>query len=186
MPLRPGEHEMGPPSGRLLLRTYRKGLAARAGHDLVIEAARWHGHVHAPADSVEQPSVVLEIDLRRLVVLEGSGGVKPLTEGDKQDIQKTMLEPLRTQDHPLATFTSTSVRVDGDRATVVGDLALAGQVHPIEVEVREIGEGAAERAVVGTAQVVQTTWGIKPYTGLLGALKLRDAVDVELSVSFGS
>lgn len=182
MPLRPGEHEIGPSSGRLLLRTYRQGLAARAGHDLVIEAAEWRGHVHAPAGSGEQPSVVLEIDLRRLVVLEGSGGVKALTEADKQEIQKTMQKPLRTQDHPLATFTSTSVRVDGDRATVVGDLALAGQVHPIEVEVH----GADEGAVVGTAEVVQSAWGIKPYTGLLGALKLRDAVDVELSVSFGA
>src|ERR1019366_8767593 len=37
--------------------------------------------------------------------------------------------------------------------------------------------------VVGHAEIVQSAWGIKPYAGFLGALKLRDAVDVDVDVS---
>ena len=37
--------------------------------------------------------------------------------------------------------------------------------------------------MTGTANVVQTTWGIKPYTGFLGALKLRDDVQMEFLVT---
>jgi hypothetical protein len=34
----------------------------------------------------------------------------------------------------------------------------------------------------GTATVAQSAFGIKPYTGLFGALKLRDEVVVEFEV----
>jgi hypothetical protein len=33
-----------------------------------------------------------------------------------------------------------------------------------------------------TGQVVQTAFGIKPYSGFFGALKVSDAVDVEADV----
>jgi polyisoprenoid-binding protein YceI len=74
------------------------------------------------------------------------------------------------------------VVVDGDRAAVVGDLSLGGQVHPLQLEVRQ----AADGTVTGTAEVHQTAWGIKPYTGFFGALKLRDAVEIEVSVPLGA
>jgi hypothetical protein len=32
--------------------------------------------------------------------------------------------------------------------------------------------------VTGTIPVTQTAWGIKPYRGLMGALKVRDDVEV--------
>ena len=41
-----GDFDIGPSNGRLRLRTYRQGLAAKAGHDLVLQAAEWHGRVH--------------------------------------------------------------------------------------------------------------------------------------------
>jgi hypothetical protein len=176
--LPPGDLDMGPANGRLRLRTYRQGLAAKAGHDLVLEAASWNGRLHVPTEPGAALSVEVEVDLRRLEVLEGSGGVKPLTEGDKAEIHKAMQKPLRTDAHPVARFTSSRVQVDGDEAAVVGDLALAGQSHPLQLAVRR----TPDAVLLGSAQVVQTSWGIKPFTGFFGALKLRDAVDVELEL----
>jgi polyisoprenoid-binding protein YceI len=174
----PGDLDIGPSNGRLRLRTFRQGLAAKAGHDLVLEASEWHGRVHIPADDSESPSVNVEVDLRRIEVIEGTGGVKPLSAGDKADIKKAMQKPLRTDTYPLATFSSFDVQLDGDQATIAGDLSLAGASHPLQLAVRRAPDGT----ISGSAQVVQTTWGIKPYTGFLGALKLRDAVDVEFDV----
>lgn len=175
-----GDLPLGPAVGWLRLRTYREGVAARAGHDLLLEAAEWRGSLRVPErpGTVVGVEVEVEVDLRRLEVLEGTGGVKPLSESDKADIRKAMRKPLRTDDHPIATFRSSTVTLDGERATVVGELSLAGQTHPVELHV---GLGA-DRTIHGTAQVVQTAWGVKPYTGLLGALRLRDAVDVEFEV----
>lgn len=179
MSLGPGEHELGPPSASLRLRTYRQGLAAKAGHDLVIEATAWHANLVVPDEPDGVPSVTVEVDLRSLQVVEGSGGVKSLTDGDKEEIRKTMQKPLRTADYPTATFRSTEVRVDGDHATLQGELSLAGQTHPVKLQARREGDGT----VVGHAEIVQSAWGIKPYAGFLGALKLRDAVDVDVDVS---
>jgi len=41
MAVRAGRHQLGPDQGRIILRTFRDGLAAQAGHDLTIEATRW-------------------------------------------------------------------------------------------------------------------------------------------------
>jgi polyisoprenoid-binding protein YceI len=178
MSLGPGAHEIGPPSATLRLRTYRQGLAAKAGHDLVLEATVWYGHVVVPDEPDGVPSVTVEVDLRSLQVVQGSGGVKPLTEGDKEEIRRTMQKPLRTADYPMAMFRSTEVRRAGDQATLQGELSLAGQTHPVEFQVH----GEEGGTVTAHAEIVQSRWGIKPYTGLLGALKLRDAVDVDVSV----
>jgi len=50
-----------------------------------------------------------------------------------------------------------------------GDLTIAGQTRPISV------------SVPGRLEIVQSEWGIKPYRGLMGALKVRDEVEVILS-----
>jgi hypothetical protein len=36
----------------------------------------------------------------------------------------------------------------------------------------------ADGHVTGTAQLVQSDWGIKPYRGLMGALRVRDSVEL--------
>ena len=183
-----GDLDIGPSSGHLRLRTYRQGLAAKAGHDLVLEAAEWHGRVHLPSDAGGSASVEAgvaavvagevegEVDLRRLEVREGTGGVKPLSDKDRADIGKAMQQQLRVDAHPVATFRSSGVRIDGDRAILEGELSIAGQSHPVELHVRREADGTISAA----AQIVQSAWGIKPYTGFFGALKLRDAVDVDV------
>jgi polyisoprenoid-binding protein YceI len=81
--------------------------------------------------------------------------------------------------HRHATFTSTLVEVDGRGGIVEGDLTLVGHVHSLRLEVTQQNGGE----VAGTASVLQSRWGIRPYSGFLGALKLRDAVDVEFTVT---
>lgn len=179
MAIAAGEYEIGPQTGRLLVRTFRQGVAAKVGHDLLIEAARWEGHVSVPADSATQPTVSVRIDLGALKILEGTGGIKPLSDGDKQQIQQTMHKVLRTARHPHAAFASTSVKPHDDSATIEGDLTLTGQTHPQRLKIQQRDEAT----LTGTTSLVQSRWGIKPYSGFLGALKLRDAVDIEFTVA---
>jgi hypothetical protein len=58
-----------------------------------------------------------------------------------------------------------------------------GNVHPLDFEL-ELGP---DGAVSARATVKQSDWGIEPYSGLFGTLKVRDAVDVvgEASLSSG-
>ena len=54
-----------------------------------------------------------------------------------------------------------------------------GQSRPLRLEVSQTGEGQYR----ATATVVQSQFGIKPYSGMFGALKLRDDVEVEITVT---
>ncbi|MEV7681321.1 YceI family protein [Streptomyces sp. NPDC088341] len=187
-----GEYEIGPETGRLLLRVFREGVAARIGHDLVIEATRWEGHVSLPADTdtdtdtdtgtAARPTVTVRIDLGTLEVREGTGGVKPLSDGDREQIRRNMRKVLRTDRHPHAAFTSTHVELHDARATVEGDLTVTGQTHPQRLEIQQRDEDT----LTGATTLVQSRWGIKPYSGFFGALRLRDAVDIEFTVALSA
>ncbi|MFF7144292.1 YceI family protein [Streptomyces sp. SID2888] len=61
---------------------------------------------------------------------------------------------------------------------ITGDLTVKGRTHPVSVH----GKGNGDRLLRGWATVKQSTWGIKPYTALLGTLRLTDEVRVEFEV----
>ena len=56
-----------------------------------------------------------------------------------------------------------------------------GVTQPVTVE----GRLAAGRAL-GSAVIVQSRWGIRPYSAFLGALKLRDEVEVQFDIDLTS
>ena len=173
-----GSFRLGPGAGRVVLKTSRAGLAAKAGHDLTIEVTRWSAQVEVPADEdggVATATVSAELDLGSLEVREGTGGVKPLTDKDRQDIKKTMTGILGSA---TATFTSSRIMPPGE---VEGTVTLNGKTQPARLQVTAPGPGRYR----GTATLAQTGFGIKPYTGFFGALKLSDQVTVEFDVDLG-
>ena len=172
-----GPVRLGPPEGRVVLRTYREGLAAQVGHDLVLEFAVWSATA-APPDAEGGASLEARIDLTSLRVLEGTGGVKPLTDRDKRDIAGTARKSLDTAHHPDAVFRSTSFTASDEGGLFEGTLTLHGAERPLRLSVTRTGDGRLRAQAV----VKQTEYGIKPYTAFLGALKLRDTVDIDIDV----
>lgn len=173
-----GTYRIGPQTGPLRLRTFRQGVAARVGHDLLIEAGRWHGTVAVPETGVQHARVSATVELSGLQVRTGTGGVKPLTDADRREIKATMLRLLAADRYPEAVFESVAVRGEGADGTIEGALTVAGNRRPLRLLVKADG-----RLITGTATVVQSEWGIKPYSAFFGALKLRDEVEVEVEVT---
>ena len=151
------------------MKTYREGLAAKVGHDLVIDVTRWEATVELAESKVE-----LSADARSLEVREGVRGVKPLTDKDRSEIRKTIDEKV-LQGQPIV-FRSTEVRLaDGGGPLVVeGDLTIAGSTRPVTARLDVDADGR----VSGTIPLTQSEWGIKPYRGLMGALKVRDDLEI--------
>lgn len=175
--LREGVYQLGPQSGRLLIKTGRTGLGARAGHDLVIEATSWNCRVTVTPADPAQSSVTVQVDVDSFEVREGTGGVKPLTDSDRSEIKRNIREKiLHTSEHPTITFQSTSVSGSPEALTVDGDLTIMGVTRPATATAAVSDDGD----VRGSATVVQSDWGIKPYSALLGALKLADEVAIEV------
>jgi hypothetical protein len=155
------------------VKTARRGAAAKAGHDLVIEVTSWQATLDV-GEEAGQISLELDADGGSLRVQEGIGGIQPLNDKDKEEIRQT-IDAEVLAGGPVE-FRSTDVdAADGGRLLrVSGALEMAGRSHPLDFELSVGPEGR----ITGGATLKQTDWGIKPYSGLFGALKVADEVEV--------
>ena len=170
-----GTFKLGPDSGRIVIKTGRAGLAARAGHDLTIEVTRWSATVTVPGagSGTTVPELSAELDLGSLAVVDGTGGAKPLSDKDRRDIVNQAAKILGGG---TATLAATGVTPAGSGGTIEGTLTLHGRSQPVQLQVQSTGPGRYR----ATATVRQTHHGITPYSGFFGALKLKDEVGVEV------
>jgi polyisoprenoid-binding protein YceI len=175
MALRGGPHAIGPDNGTLKVRTYREGVGQAVGHDLVIDVQQWQATVQA-SEGGTITSVELNADPRSLQVREGLRGLKPLTDKDRREIRKNIDEKI-LRGEPIA-FRSTAVEGSHGKLIVRGDLSLAGANRPASFELETTDDGH----VTGTLPLTQSEWGIKPYRGLMGALKVRDTVEIAVDL----
>lgn len=164
-------HQLGPDDGTLQVKTYREGVAQKIGHDLVIEVERWEAQVELGADGALE-SLRLDADSRSLQVREGNKGLKPLTDKDRRDIRGSIDEKV-LRGKPIA-FESSAIATAGGNVTVEGKLTIAGETREALFELQRGDDGR----IHGTLPVTQSEWGIKPYRGLMGALKVRDEVEI--------
>ena len=185
MAVTPGSVRLGPDAGRVVIKTTRAGLAAKAGHDLTIEVTRWSAQVEVPAEGdggLAAATVHADLDLGSLEVREGTGGAMPLTDRDRREIKKQIGQILGSA---TATFASSRVIPSGSSGpapnggAVEGTVTLNGKTQPARLQVTAPGSGQYR----GSATLAQTGFGIKPYSGFFGALKLKDEVTLEFQVT---
>jgi YceI-like domain len=181
-----GTYRLGPDAGRVVIKTTRAGLAARVGHDLAIDVTRWSADVTVPGEAatgeaapggdLSAATVTAALDLGSLAVREGTGGARPLTDSDRRDIESTMRKILGSG--ASAAFRSTRVIPSSVGGAIEGTLTLNGRSVPVRLQLTAPAPGRYR----GTVTVVQSAFGIKPYSGFFGALKLRDEVVAEFEV----
>jgi polyisoprenoid-binding protein YceI len=173
-----GSVKIGPEHGRLVVRTWRAGIAARAGHDLTIEVTQWSAQLDAPGGDPASANLTATIGLDSMVVREGSGGTAPVTDNDRREIERNARKLLNSSANSTAVFQSTRVGAEGDGWVVDGLLTLHDAESPIRLEVSPEGPNR----YLARTTITQSRYGIRPYSGFLGALKLRDEVGIEIEV----
>ena len=153
-------------------------MAKHAAHDLIIDVGAWEAAAEIRDDGTLS-AARLSADPHPLQVREGRG-VKPLTEKDRAQIRKIIDEKI-LRGRPIA-FRSTAIEPGKAGLTVRGELELAGRKRPASFELTSATDGR----VRGTLPVTQSEWGIKPYRGMMGALKVRDTIEIVLDVALPS
>jgi polyisoprenoid-binding protein YceI len=173
--LKAGSYRLGPEDGTLSVRTRRTGAAAKAGHDLLIHVTAWEATLEVGDDAADT-SIELNADGASLHVREGTGGMQSLGDDDKANIRQTIDDDvLKGQ---AISFRSTAVTDADGRLAVQGELTLAGTARPLTFALAVTDDGRLSAVAV----VKQTDWGMKPYSGLFGALKVVDEVEVSIAV----
>src|SRR6266496_2016458 len=117
----------------LTVRVYKTGLFSAFAHDHEVRAPIQKGTFDEQKRSVE-----FQVDSRELKVLDPG-----VSESDRSQVQHTMLgaKVLDSEQFKEIKFRSTSIEAGGGSGkwSVIGDLTVHGQTHPIKVDV----EGAA-------------------------------------------
>ena len=170
MGIQSGSHEIGPSNGSLKIKTKREGAAAKAGHDLVLDAKSWSGTVEVG----DNTSIELSVDSSSIEIESGSGGAKPLTDKDKADIKKSMDDKVLGGSD--ITFKSTEASLDGGSGSAKGDLSIAGSSDTVNVPLNVGDDGTVKASIT----LSQSDFGIKQFKALMGALKVGDQVEVEI------
>jgi hypothetical protein len=159
-----GTHKIGPSNGSLKVKTGKEGAAAKMGHDLVLVVNSWE----ATVEGGDSPSISLTADPGSIEVESGSGGAKPLGDKDKADIKKSI--GAKVLGSSQVTFTSSSV----DDSAAQGDLSIAGNSSSVSVPLQVSGD-----KISGSLTLSQKDYGIKQFSAMMGALKVKDQVTVD-------
>jgi polyisoprenoid-binding protein YceI len=166
---------LDPSNGELLVRTGVAGPAARTGHRLTIAMRRWQATVKW---SDGRPvAAQLAVDVDSLEVLRGEGGLTPLSGPEKVLVRSNALRQLAAGRHPEICFDADSIEKSRDGYRLIGTLQIRGKTRAQVIALRTDDLGDAWR--LSTEAVVrQSQFGVKPYSLLMGALKVADDVTV--------
>jgi polyisoprenoid-binding protein YceI len=165
-------------TGSIRIFTFKEGLMSAVAHDLRVQLRSFQ-------ITLDGSEVKGEFDLKSLVVEgpmhNGVFDAAAYDESKRADVEKAMHdEVLHTHRHPTASFTG-SVSPTGSQSEgyqVTGLLRLAGKSQPLHFDVRhDRGTYRAE------FELKPSLWGISRYKALLGAIKLKDLLRIELALS---
>ena len=159
-----GSHTVGPSNGSLKIKTGKEGAAAKMGHNLTLVVNSWE----ATVEGGDSPSISLTADPSSVEVESGEGGAKPLGDKDKKDIKKTI--DGKVLGSSQITFTSSEV-TDSEAK---GDLSIAGSSSDVTIPISVSGD-----KISGSTTLNQSDFGVKPFSTMMGALKVKDQVTVE-------
>jgi polyisoprenoid-binding protein YceI len=164
--------------GELLIRTGVKGRAARMGHRLTIVMTRWQATVSwAGAEPV---AAELAVETDSFDVLRGEGGVKGLSGPEKTLVRSNALKSLDAGRFPEIRFTAETIDKTDDGYRLTGKLQIRGKSrqHVIDLRTEDLGDSWRMSAESG---VRQSDYGVKPYSLLMGSVRVADDVTVSFA-----
>lgn len=146
------------------VRTFKEGLLSRVAHDLKLEV----GSVEVGDDwsaRIDPASLRVVCAMKK-----GTPDLRALSDRDKRSIEGSLRDDvLHVARHPEIRFRPTSV----ERDRVQGELLLHGVRRPLELQFR------SGQAVV---RLHQPDFGIRPFSAMMGTLKVQPTVEVVVTV----
>ena len=164
--------------GELMICTGVAGRAAQLGHRLTIAMRSWQATTQW--DSGEPVSAELTVDVDSLEVVRGEGGLTPLSGPEKILVRTNALRSLDARRFPRITFVAKTIEKTGDGYRLTGALTIQGKTRAQTVDVRT-DDLDGSWWLSSETTVRQSAFGIKPYSQLLGSLKVADDVIVSFT-----
>ncbi|MBW2731510.1 MAG: YceI family protein [Deltaproteobacteria bacterium] len=160
--------------GTLHIFTFKHGLLSKVAHDLRLSVAKFSLEMDETQIELTIPVSQLQVDG---AMKRGELREKTLSKKDKRDILDNMhKDVLRSGVYPEIRFTGNAEESAGDRQFhVTGELQLGAKTLPLRALVERVGDRLHSKV-----SLVPSRWGIKPFSAMLGALKVKDRVEIEI------
>ncbi len=160
--------------GECLVYSYKEGLFSAVAHDLKIRVTRWKLR-HERDGDVQRVRATFDATSLRVICAVGDGDSEvAIADKDRATIDHNLAEDV------LAAPRFPTVELEGvvdASLRLTGTLTLHGVARPIATTIQQTDRGYRAEAMVN-----QIDHRIKPYSAMLGTLKVKPIVRVVLSV----
>jgi polyisoprenoid-binding protein YceI len=148
------------------------------GHRLTLTMRTWRATTRWDGD--EPVAAELSVEVGSLEVVRGEGGVTPLSAPEKILVRSNALRSLDAKRHPRITFVANDIERTDDGYRLTGTLTIHDVSRPQTVDLRTDDQGK-NWWLSSETTVRQSDFGVKPYSQMLGALRVADDVVVAFS-----
>ncbi|MFN0246854.1 MAG: YceI family protein [Kofleriaceae bacterium] len=156
--------------------TFKEGALSALAHDLELAVRRFTIEV------TDELAVDAKFEASSLAVLHAikDGRPRDVSEGDKRKIERNIADDvLETRRHPEIRFRAAKAVPAGDGFVLAGELSLHGKTRPLEIKTRP-----ANGKQVAEITLHQPDFGIKPFSAMLGTLKIKPDLKVRVSLTW--
>lgn len=157
--------------------TFKEGLLSAVAHDLKLAVTKLTLDFDPESKSID--AVFDATSLRVACAMkDGLERQDTLSAKDKRDIEDNMAKDvLVTKKHREIRFRSKSVTPVGSGYRILGTLEIRGKVREISLEARTVGDD-----VRIDARLHQPDFGVKPFSAMLGTIKIKPEIEVRITV----
>jgi len=182
------EYSVDAEASQLRIRVLRAGPLSLLAHDHILVARGIKGRVSfnrdAPSASSGQldvPVALLEVDDPKERVQEGFAG--ELTESNRAAVRDNMLaaDQLNAAEYPRITLAVDRAEGELPHLRLQARVKIRDREQAISVPVT-VSADSGTLTVSGEAELLQSAFGIQPYSSLLGAIAVQDSILVKFRI----
>jgi hypothetical protein len=182
-------YQVSPSASEVHILVFRGGTLARLGHNHVMTSKAVTGRVWLHP-RVDRSGFELAFPVQELIVddvearLAAGGDFPPeIPQADKDGTRKNMLRPEVLDGERYPTITLRSARVAGPLASanVTARITIKDATRDVAVPV-SVTVAAGRLTAAGELDILQTDFGMKPFSIALGALEVQDRLHVKFKI----
>jgi polyisoprenoid-binding protein YceI len=182
-------YEVNPRSSQLSILVFRGGKFSRLGHNHVMTSQDVSGrvwvHPEFPRSGFELSFPVAQLVVDDAEARRAAGGDFPpdIPQSDKDGTRKNMLKPevLDGEHYPQVKLQAAKVGGTLQAPQVTARITIKDATREVEVPVQVAIEGA-KLSASGEFDILQTEFGIKPFSVALGTLEVQDRLHIKFRI----
>jgi polyisoprenoid-binding protein YceI len=177
--------ELNQDNAELSVFTFKEGLLSPVAHDLKLRVGRWSARLDKSGPGTVTVTGAFDASSLSVegVMRDGRLVKDVLGARDTDKIAKNIRdEVLMSARHPSIAWRGQGALVNG-APRLEGELTLVGKTRRLTARIKKEGLAPADPVWVVELTVHQPDFGIKPYSAMLGALKIKPDVVVSLRVA---